>query len=261
MTSGFVRPIGCTRSSAQLAPNSMAQIRYSAAIQRPDFGRHFDFERTTQLKELLVKAGVGEGDLVVEIGGGRSADIPVLASILGARVKSFDINAANLACARGETGDFLLSGSGNSRVDALFKECYDRIEWIGGKRGHLLRMPDPGPARAVVMEGVIDLYKFDLEKGIMPQYTAQEIDVLLAKAYGFLDDPGTLFVGMFQTSVDREYFSAFIGDFALSKSDVYMYPGYQVLPRSRSTFGGGPDLCQMFVLEKNSKFDTNECAS
>jgi hypothetical protein len=223
---------------------------YAVAGSRTDFGRHFDERRMFGLKSLLLSAQVGAGDHVVEIGCGRSADIPVIASLLGARVTAAEPNSRHLDSAKETTAQFLLAEKGDETERSVFRSCFDRITWLAGDEGDLLRMATPEPARAVIMEGLIDPFISVPEAGIIPKYSGSDIELFLNRAYGFLSAPGSLMVGVFQLPEDIGYFADIIKRFASSKPDIYMHPSYRILPRSLSTIWEGPDVCQMFVLEK-----------
>lgn len=239
--------INRTVPSAALRPMDL----YAVADSRSDFSRHFDEHRMFNLMSLLRSAKVTEGDHVVEIGCGRSADIPVVASLLGARVTAAEPDSRNLDLAKQAAAQFLLAEKGDETERSVFRSCFERITWLAGDEGNLLRMATPEPARAVIMEGLIDPFISIPEAGIIPKYSRSDIELFLNRAYGFLSAPGSLMVGVFQLPDEIGYFADIIKGFASSKTDINMNPSYRMLPRSLSTIWGGPDICQMFVLEKN----------
>lgn len=238
--------INRTVHSAALRPTDL----YDVADSRSDFSRCFDEHRMFGLKSLLLSAQVGPGDHVVEIGCGRSADIPVIASLLGARVTAAEPNSQYLDSAKETAAKFLLAEKGDDTERSVFRSCFERITWLGGDEGNLLYMGAPEPARAVIMEGLIDPFISLPDAGVIPKYSGSDISIFLDRAYGFLAAPGSLMVGVFQLPEDIGYFADIIKGFASSKPDINMSPSYRMLPRSLSTIWEGPDICQMFVLEK-----------
>ena len=232
------------------APHFRPLSLYAAAESRTDFSGCFDEHRMFAMKNLLSTAGVSEGEHVIEIGCGRSADIPVLASLLGARVTACDPSDEYLQCARQAASDFLLAPKGDAGERAAFRDCFDRITWLSGDAGNLLYMKDLAPARAVVMEGLIDPFTSLPNCGVIHKYSGSDIELFLNRAYGFLSRPASLFVGVFQLPEDVQYFTDVIADSASAKQDLNMEPSYRVIPRSPSTIWDGPEICQMFLLKR-----------
>ncbi|MFA5105129.1 MAG: hypothetical protein WC527_08145 [Candidatus Margulisiibacteriota bacterium] len=132
---------------------------------------------------------------------------------------------------------------------------FNRTRWVTGEQAHVMNVSLPRPARAIIINGVIDVGghgNMCFGPGA-PLFSSNEVTSILERMVNMLEPGGNLFVGTFQESCVASRYSDLLSVFASSHPGIAFDGRYKEIPRdSESMVWGGPRSGQMFVLKKNT---------